>query len=73
LVDQPNYDSAEEAVTIEKHRGEIHGEIHSEIETAVAGKSNEIDEDFEVMGGGDAVLSAVIAVWLGLRALDLSY
>lgn len=69
LVDQPNYDSAEEAVTIEKHRGEIHGEIHSEIETAVAGKSNEIDEDFEVMGGGDAVLSAVIAVWLGLRAL----
>ena len=32
-------------------------------------KTPEIDEDFEVMGGGDAVLSAVIAVWLGLKAL----
>jgi prepilin signal peptidase PulO-like enzyme (type II secretory pathway) len=28
-----------------------------------------LDEDFEVMGGGDAVLAAVIAAWLGLAGL----
>jgi prepilin signal peptidase PulO-like enzyme (type II secretory pathway) len=79
LVDQPNYNLVEETVATEKHHGEIHGErdaitpdhtvVKPTLETAAARKSDEIDEDFEVMGGGDAVLSAVIAVWLGLRAL----
>ncbi len=30
------------------------------------------DEQFEVMGGGDAVLSAVIAAWLGVQSLALA-
>ncbi len=30
-----------------------------------------LDEDFEVMGGGDAVLAALIAAWLGLTGLGL--
>jgi prepilin signal peptidase PulO-like enzyme (type II secretory pathway) len=82
LIDPPDYDAPREIIATEKHHA-IHSEIHSEIdaitpehvvassalETAVPGKAVEDDEDFEVMGGGDAVLSAVIAVWLGLRAL----
>jgi prepilin signal peptidase PulO-like enzyme (type II secretory pathway) len=64
LIDPPDGDSAEQTIATEKHHAETHGEIHSEIDAIT-----EIDEDFEVMGGGDAVLSAVIAVWLGLRAL----
>jgi prepilin signal peptidase PulO-like enzyme (type II secretory pathway) len=34
--------------------------------------STEDDEDFEVMGGGDAVLAALIAAWLGLENLGLT-
>ncbi len=30
------------------------------------------DEEFTVMGGGDAVLSAVISAWLGLQALGIA-
>ncbi len=33
---------------------------------------DESDEDFEVMGGGDAVLAAVIAAWLGLSGLGFT-
>lgn len=32
-------------------------------------KESELEEEFEVMGGGDAVLAAVIAAWLGLTRL----
>lgn len=32
-------------------------------------KEGQVEEEFEVMGGGDAVLSAVIAAWLGLEKL----
>ena len=34
--------------------------------------SDEDDQDFEVMGGGDAVLAALIAAWLGLENLGIT-
>ncbi len=35
-------------------------------------KADQEDEDFEVMGGGDAVLAALIAAWLGLENLGVT-
>jgi prepilin signal peptidase PulO-like enzyme (type II secretory pathway) len=46
-------------------------EVDDEIDTTFDIRSERPQEyeDFEVMGGGDAVLSAVIAAWLGLSRL----
>jgi prepilin signal peptidase PulO-like enzyme (type II secretory pathway) len=41
-------------------------------EDAPAEDEDELSEDFEVMGGGDAVLAAVIAAWLGLNGLGFT-
>jgi prepilin signal peptidase PulO-like enzyme (type II secretory pathway) len=41
-------------------------------EDAQSEEEEDLDEDFEVMGGGDAVLAAVIAAWLGLNGLGLT-
>ncbi len=35
-------------------------------------QEDQADEQFEVMGGGDAVLSAVISAWLGVKLLALA-
>jgi hypothetical protein len=35
-------------------------------------EENEEEEEFEVMGGGDAVLAALIAAWLGLQNLGIA-
>jgi leader peptidase (prepilin peptidase)/N-methyltransferase len=39
---------------------------------SVAADADEDDEPFEVMGGGDAVLSAVLAAWLGWEKLAVA-
>lgn len=42
------------------------------LESGISETDGEDDEEFSVMGGGDAVLSAVISAWLGVQMLGVA-